>query len=785
MGHKLTSIPRLLLFFICSYALTIIAILIGLISQLLYWLINDLFGRRERRAKRKLKPTSTKKDDEYNFIIIGTGFSGIDTAVKYLSCACDSRQPEISQNLERCADKYDVRRHFCFDTFEGQMCHTAEWDKRINFKNKRVAVVGTGAGAIQVVPKIQQMNVSQLLVFQRTPPWIIPRADRCLITNRIREVTSNSTVTRDGQTYPVDIIVWSTGFEAQQFALPIYGIDGCSLAEQWLIVMVLSLFLRLDILLLLLGFQIVLCTTLLVGVMGQFFHWLIYDSFGRASKRAKRKIKWINNQRDDEYYAIIIGTGFSGLGMAIKLNELGMDNYILIERHGHVGGTWYANKYPGCACDVPSNLYSYSFEPNPKWSHYFSRQPEIAQYLEHCADKYDVRRHIHFNTTVSQLKWIEERQLWQVKTKSNDVERIFYARSVVLGTGILSNAAYPNDIPGIDTFEGQMCHTAEWDKSINFKNKRVAVVGTGASAIQVVPEIQKMNVSQLLVFQRTPPWIIPRVDRTITQWEKDLLARFPIVQKLIRLFIYWITESVALSFVYRWPLKIINEKLVKFNLERQIGDEKFRTKLTPTWEFGCKRMLITNDWYPTLQKPNVQLVTNRIREIKSHSIITQDGTEHPVDIIIWSTGFQAQEFPLPVYGLNGYSLAEQWSQTIQAYRGVTVPNFPNFFILLGPNTALGHNSVVIMIESQINYVAEAFFYMDENNLRSIEIKEDVHVEYNQNLQSKLKRTVWQKGGCHSWYQDAKGNNTSLWPDFTWSYILLMKNFDYKSYFLKS
>ncbi|CAF1472380.1 unnamed protein product [Rotaria magnacalcarata] len=233
MGHKLTSIPRLLLFFIFSYALTIIPILIGLISQLLYWLINDLFGRRERRAKRKLKPTSTKKDDEYNFIIIGTGFSGIDTAVKYLSCACDSRQPEISQNLERCADKYDVRRDFCFDTFEGQMCHTAEWDKRINFKNKRVAVVGTGAGAIQVVPKIQQMNVSQLLVFQRTPPWIIPRADRCLITNRIREVTSNSTVTRDGQTYPVDIIVWSTGFEAQQFALPIYGIDGCSLAEQW------------------------------------------------------------------------------------------------------------------------------------------------------------------------------------------------------------------------------------------------------------------------------------------------------------------------------------------------------------------------------------------------------------------------------------------------------------------------------------------------------------------------------------------------------------------------
>ncbi|CAF3264857.1 unnamed protein product [Rotaria sp. Silwood2] len=545
------------------------------------------------------------------------------------------------------------------------------------------------------------------------------------------------------------------------------------------------LFFKLDILLLILGFYIVIGLSLLLGLIGHCIYWLLYDSFGRYEKRLKRKLKWINNQRHDEYYVIIIGTGFSGLGMAIKMNELGMDNYILIERHEHVGGTWYANKYPGCACDVPSNLYSYSFEPNPKWSYYFSRQPEIAEYLEYCTDKYNIRRHIQFNTNVTQLKWIEERQLWQVTTQSNNQEKQLFARIVVAATGPLSNASYPTDIPGIDQFQGQMCHTAEWDKTIDFKNKRVAVVGTGASAIQVVPEIQQMNVSELFVFQRTPPWVIPRFDRPISDWEKNLFKRFPIIQKLIRGIVYWIMESLAFSFAYRWPLKFINDKLVRYNLEKQIKNIELRKEVTPTWEFGCKRMLITNDWYSTLQKPNVKLVTNRIQEIKSHSIITQNGDEYPVDIIIWSTGFHTQELPLPVYGINGCSLGKQWSETIQAYRGVTVPNFPNFFILLGPNTTLGHSSVVIMIESQINYIAEAFLYMDQNNIQSIEIKQDVHEKFNENLQLKLKRTVWQKGGCHSWYQDAKGNNTSLWPDFTWIYVLLMKNFDYENYIFRT
>ena len=406
-------------------------------------------------------------------------------------------------------------------------------------------------------------------------------------------------------------------------------------------------------------------TTLILGIVGHFFYWLLFDSLGREYRRSQRKIQWTNNQCEDEYYTIIIGTGFSGLGMAMKMNQLGVDNYILIERHARVGGTWHANKYPGCACDVPSNVYSFSFEPNPKWSYYFSRQPEIAEYLEYCADKYDIRRHIHFNTNVTELRWLEDRQLWQVTCQSNGTEKLVYARSVVVGSGPLSNAAYPSDITGIDQFKGRMCHTAEWDQTIDFTNKRIAVIGTGASAIQVVPELHKMNVSQLTVFQRTPPWVIPRFDRRLKNWEKDLFRRFPLVQNLLRLMIYWATEALALSFVYRLPVRFIIQGLARYNLSTQVKDEQLRKKLTPSWDFGCKRMLLTNDWFSTLQKPNVRLVTNRIREVKSHSIVTYDGDEYPVDVIIWSTGFQAQAFPISVYGIHGCSLADQWSQTMQ------------------------------------------------------------------------------------------------------------------------
>ena len=405
--------------------------------------------------------------------------------------------------------------------------------------------------------------------------------------------------------------------------------------------------------------------TFFIGLTGQFIYWLIYDSFGRERQRAQRKLNPTNQVREDEYYAIILGAGFSGLGMGIRLNELGMDKYIVIERHKRLGGTWYANQYPGCACDVPSNLYSFSFEPNPKWSHFFGRQPEIAEYLEHCANKYDLRRHIQFDTTLTEMRWIVDRQVWQVTTKSNDVEKKYYARFIMGGYGPLSNASYPTNIPDIDQFQGQMCHTAEWDKSIDFKGKRIAVIGTGASAIQVVPEVHKMGVEQMFIFQRTPPWIVPRADRAVSDWEKQLFTRFPIIQKLIRSFVYWIRESTVLSFAYRLPTRYLNQELVKFNLRRAVKDEAFRKKLTPTWELGCKRVLISNDWYPTIQKPNVKIVSNTIRRLTANSIVTYDGDEYPVDVIIWSTGFLVQKFPIAIYGSKGGSLEEQWAETMQ------------------------------------------------------------------------------------------------------------------------
>ena len=405
--------------------------------------------------------------------------------------------------------------------------------------------------------------------------------------------------------------------------------------------------------------------TVILGFLGQFFYWLFVDLCGLRNQLTNRKLHLTKSQTNDEYYALVIGSGFSGLGMAIKLRELGTDDFIIIERHEHIGGTWYANKYPGCACDVPSNLYSFSFEPYPKWSYFFGRQPEIDEYLEHCTDKYDIRRHIRFNTTVTKMKWIDDRQVWEVTIQSNGKENRVYARYVMAGYGPLSNASYPNDIVGIDKFEGRMCHTAEWDKTLDFKNKRVAVIGTGASAVQTAPEIQKSGVTQLLIFQRTAPWVIPRADRVVTDWEKQIFTRFPIFQKFIRGLIYWIRESTVLSFVYRLPTRFINAEIIKYFLHVQVKDEELRRKVTPRWDLGCKRVLLSNDWYPMLQRSNVKLITSRIQEIRWNSIVTCDGNEHPVDIIIWSTGFLVQEFPLTVYGTNGCSLTERWSESFQ------------------------------------------------------------------------------------------------------------------------
>ena len=409
-----------------------------------------------------------------------------------------------------------------------------------------------------------------------------------------------------------------------------------------------------------------LSITIIIGFIGHLIYWVLFESFGRDNRRRTRKLVLNQYHQDDEYYAVIIGTGFSGIGIGIKLHKANMNKYVILERQSHIGGTWYANQYPGCACDIPSNLYSFSFEPNPQWSHFYGRQQEIVKYMEHCIDKYDLRRHIEFNTTVIRCEWLGERQLWRVVTRlQNNEEKVFFCQIVISGNGPLSNSAYPKDIPGIDKFQGQMCHTAEWDKSIDFNNKILAVVGTGSSGVQVVPELHKMNLSKLYVFQRTPAWVIPRTDRAVYTWEKRLFTMFPIIQKFIRGILYWIYESTALSFTYRLPIRHIYQELINYYLISEVKDEELRKKLSPTFDLGCKRLLLSSDYYSTLQKPNVSLITKEIQEVTSISIITQDGAEYPLDIIVWSTGFQVQRIPFEIFGSNGATLSELWAETIQ------------------------------------------------------------------------------------------------------------------------
>lgn len=410
--------------------------------------------------------------------------------------------------------------------------------------------------------------------------------------------------------------------------------------------------------------------SIIVGLVGHLIYWLIFNSFGRTDAKKRSKLEWTSNN-EDEHYAIIIGAGFSGLGMGIKLKEMGMDQFVVLERHSHVGGTWYANRYPGCQVDIPSNLYSYSFEMNSQWSHYYSRQSELADYLERCTDKYGIRSHIQMNTTVTRCDWLDDRQLWRVTSvhkNSDDNEKYYYGRHLIGAYGLLSNASYPTDIEGFETFEGEMCHTAEWNDKINFKGKRVAVVGTGSSAIQCIPQLHKnFGISHLYVFQRTPPWVTTLKNRALTPFEKNIFTTVPLIQKILRACIYWRLESTVFSFVYRWPIRFVAQKLVRYVFLRQVKDPELRQKLTPTSDFGCKRILLSNDWYSTLQQPNVTVVTNRIRQVTPLSIVTHDGNEYPVDIIVWSTGFKVHSLPIPMFGIQGQSLEKQWSQTAQVY----------------------------------------------------------------------------------------------------------------------
>jgi cation diffusion facilitator CzcD-associated flavoprotein CzcO len=478
------------------------------------------------------------------------------------------------------------------------------------------------------------------------------------------------------------------------------------------------------------------------------------------------------------YEVIVIGTGFSGLGTAIQLKNAGIEDFVILEKDDGVGGTWRANHYPGAACDVQSHLYSFSFEPNPKWTREFAPQREILAYLEHCADKYDLRRHLRCNAELMKAHFDERRGIWNVTLK--DGGRLS-ARFLVSGCGGLSKPSYPN-IKGLARFQGAQFHTARWRHDYALAGKKVAVIGTGASAIQVVPAIVD-QVGQLKLFQRTPPWVLEKHDRTISPVLRWAFAKYPALQQLERDRIYWQLEARAVGFKLTPQIIKQIERLALRYLKKQVKDPALRRKLTPRYRMGCKRVLISNDYYEALQRPNAELVTGGIAEVREHSIVTQDGVEHPVDAIILATGFEAAEAhaPFELHGTGGLELNEHWRRGAEAYLGTTVSGFPNLFLLMGPNTVLGHSSMVFMIESQIRYTLEAIKLARAQRVKSLEVRREVQDSYNARLQQRLAKTVWSTGGCRSWYMTASGKNTTLWPGFTFEFRARTWRFDAESY----
>jgi cation diffusion facilitator CzcD-associated flavoprotein CzcO len=477
----------------------------------------------------------------------------------------------------------------------------------------------------------------------------------------------------------------------------------------------------------------------------------------------------------------IVGSGFAGIAMAASLRRAGLTDLVLLERAADLGGTWRDNSYPGAACDVPSHLYSFSFAPNPEWSRSFSPQPEIWAYLRRVADQEGVTGKIRFGEEVIGARWDPAGCLWRVETTSGALT----ARFLVSATGPLSDPMIP-DIPGLASFAGAVFHSAAWDHDHDLAGQNVAVIGTGASAIQFVPQIQRLA-GRLTVFQRTPAWIMPRHDRQISGLERWLFRHVRVTQRLARAAIYCGREAYALGFVKKPAIMRAAQHIALRHLRRQVADPDLVARLTPSYVMGCKRVLLSSDYYPALAKPNVSLVTEPIKEIRRDCVLTGDGTAHHADTLIFGTGFHVTDFPFAhrVVGADGVSLASSWSaeRARTAFRGTTTARFPNLFVLTGPNTGLGHNSQVFMIEAQVRYVRGAITHARRHGVDRVEVRPEAQDAYDAMVRRKMRGTVWATGGCTSWYLDADGRNLALWPDFTWAYAWRTRRFDPASYHL--
>ena len=473
----------------------------------------------------------------------------------------------------------------------------------------------------------------------------------------------------------------------------------------------------------------------------------------------------------------IVGTGFSGICAAIKLKEAGFDNFVLYEKASEIGGTWRDNTYPGAACDVKSHLYSFSFEPNANWSRVFSGQAEILAYLKRCVEKYQLQRHIVFNWELKSAVYDDDAHAWQI---SNSEGASAVANFLVLGNGALHIPQLPQ-IAGIEAFGGTLFHSAQWNHHYDLKGKTVAVIGTGASAIQFVPEIVP-KVKQLLLFQRTAPWILPKPDGEISEARQWLYRNFSFVRKLYRNSIYWLNELQAVGFVQYPKLMKAAEKLALLYLKRVVKDEALRKKLTPTFTFGCKRVLLSNNYLQALTQPNVTVITEKINAINENAIVYGNNAEQPVDAIICGTGFYVtNSFKfLIIKGKNGVRINDVWSDTPQAYLGTVVAGFPNLFLLMGPNTGLGHNSMIYMIESQVSYMLEVLKRMRTSAYKSMEVKPEVQDKFVSEVYKQFRHTVWNTG-CRSWYLTPSGKNATLWTDFTFKFRKRILKIDWNEY----
>jgi cation diffusion facilitator CzcD-associated flavoprotein CzcO len=477
---------------------------------------------------------------------------------------------------------------------------------------------------------------------------------------------------------------------------------------------------------------------------------------------------------------VVVGSGFAGIGMAIKLKAAGRHDFVILEKAHDIGGTWRDNDYPGCACDVPSMLYSYSFEQNPHWSRVFSPRDDIWEYLERCVDKYALRPHLRFAAEATGGTYDETTGRWEVEVNG---AHLIDARIVVTGVGALHIPKIP-DLPGIDEFQGESFHSSRWRHDVDVDDRVVAVVGTGASAVQIVPAIAS-RVRRLDVYQRSAPWITPRPDRPIGRREQALYARRPGVQRAVRAGVYWAMEARGAGFAVTPRAMRWLERGSRRYLERKVPDARLRAELTPDYQIGCKRILLSSDYLPALQRDNVELVSSAVERVTSRGLVAADGIERAADVIVFGTGFEVPGAltRMKVVGRDGAVLNDVWARDgAAAHLGITVAGFPNLFLLLGPNTGLGHTSVVFMIESQVRYIIQALDLLDDTGAAALEVRADAQETSVKRVRAKLTHTVWQSG-CSSWYLDERGRNIAIWPHFSWRYWLATRRIDPAHYTL--